>query len=212
MREKPVSKGSGQNSKEDNQSAASIVFMIFGLVLVVSAMFLFHTKKNQASFSSVRPSKGSNQIDLDTSVDRKRKVEGLEINNQRMTAEVKKEQEMLNLGNKRLGSVEAQDNLMKDMNLSGEPNSQDQNRDRLRDDRASYPDVFVPHELAIDHELYDQAKREEQNDRKVFIEGLKKRAAAQNLDVQYDPKTGEIVIDRIPQSEEGSTTQPGFAK
>ena len=203
---------SKSDSKKENPAAASIVFMVFGLVLVFSSLFLFHSRKNQASFASVRPGHLSNQIDPDASIDRKRKIEGLEINNQRITAEVTKEQEMLNLGNKALNPVDAQDSLMRDVGLTGEANPQDQMHERLKNDRDSYPDVLIPRELARDHAAYDEAIREEQSDRKIFIEGLKRRAAAQNLDVQFDSKTGEIIIDRAPQSVPNGTTSPGVSK
>ncbi len=127
-----------------------------------------------------------------------RKIEGLEVNNQRITAEVNKQQEMLGASKYTLQSVDIQDSLMKGVGLPGEANMQLQLHDRLKDERESYPDVYIHRELAIDHVLYDQALRDEQRDRKIFLEGLKRRAAAQNLDVQYDPKSGEITIDQAP--------------
>ncbi len=189
---------SSKKAPSENSSAASIGFMVFGFGLVFYSFFLFHNQKNQASLSSVRPLEITSQIDPETSFERMRKIEGLEVNNQRITAEVNKQQEMLGASKYTLQSVDIQDSLMKGVGLPGEANMQLQLHDRLKDERESYPDVYIHRELAIDHVLYDQALRDEQRDRKIFLEGLKRRAAAQNLDVQYDPKSGEITIDQAP--------------
>lgn len=191
-------KSEKQVSNEENSSAASIAFMVFGFGLVFYSFFLFHSQKNQASFSSVRPLHITSQIDPETSFDRKRKIEGLEISNQRVSAEIYKEQEMLKLSNKTLNHADIQDNLMRGVGLSGEQNSQTQLHERLKNERDSYPDVLISRELAIDHAIYDQAVSDEQKDRRVFVERLKKRAAAQNLEVQYNSKTGEILIEQGP--------------
>ncbi len=154
----------------------------------------------------MRPLRITSQIDPETSFDRKRKVEGLEINNQRISAEIKKEQEMISLSGKYLGPKDIPDRLLKGVDLSSEANTQLQIHDRLKDDRNSYPDVYIPRELAVDHAIYEQALREEQQDRAIFLERLKKRTAALNLEIQYDSKTGEVTIDRSPQSEDTQAT------
>ncbi len=202
MQNKPPE--SKKNATQERNSKASLIFMLFGLALVFGSLFLFHSKKNQLSQSSLRPTTKTDSIAI------MKKVEGLEINNQRMTAEVQKDQELLNLGRKILNPVEPQDLGNKNLELSSEPNNQFNNHDRLTEERDSYPDVFVPRELEADREAYDRAGANERLDHRLIIAELKRRAAAQNLDLKFDPATGDVTIDRLPQSE--TTTGGGISK
>lgn len=187
------------NPKEERASKASLVFMVFGLALVFGSLFLVHSKKNQISQSSL--SKVPNTTEPVNSIAMKKKIEGLEINNQRMSAEVYKNQELLILGRKVLKRVDPQDLVTRDLELSSEPNNQLHIHDRVKDERDSYPDVFVQHELELDHQAFDQAVIDEKRDRAYVIDALRKRAAAQNFDMKYDPATGDVTIDRIPQND-----------
>jgi len=181
--------------------------MVFGLLLVFSTLFLFHSKKNQTSLSSIRPQQASDKATDELTLARMRKLEGLRVNNDRISAEINKEDALLGVQNKTLRRVLSPNPIDAGIGLSQEANAQTGIHDRSAVDSDRYPDIYVPKELALDHAAYEQALINEQQDRKAILDGLQKRAAQQNLDFDYDPKTGDVTIQRRPQSE-----APGVSK
>lgn len=193
--------------KKDEPKAA-IYFMVFGLALIFGSLFLFQTHPEHASFSSIHP-RGS-QKEQESRMESEKKILGIHLNNQRISAEVEKDRKILNLNNKALTSVEAADPLTKDVPLSQEPNTLGNLHERSKSENEQNPDVLIPHEVQTDQEAYEYAIQQEQKDKRRFLEDLKRTAEQKNLEMQYDAKTGEISIDRRPQNDTNS--QPGSAK
>ena len=205
----PVSHESSQSEpQKESESKASIIFMVFGLLLIFAALVLFQTHTDQATLSSVRPR--NFQKDPEASVEYERDMLGIRINNERISAEVSKQRQMLNLGNKNLMTSEPQDPMAKGVPLSQEPNVLGNLHEKSKNENAQNPDVLIPHEVELDREAYEYAIKQQQKDKRLFLEDLQQKAQQQNLDMQYDAKTGEITIDRKPQNAQDS--QPGSSK
>lgn len=186
--------------KERKATLASVVFMLFGLVLVFGSFAVVHEKKDKMSMASVSPQQNFSKLDVTNTIDYKRKMTGMQINNERVTAELNKEQELLNLGNKNLNKVQPQDVMSRGAGLEEEPNNLLGIHDRANSDRESYPDVDISREVGIDHETYDHAEELRKRDTKIFLNNLITRAEQQNIQLSYDPKTGEYTAERMPQS------------
>ncbi len=196
------------SSDQKKTPKASIYFMIFGLLLIFAALFIFQNHTEHAEFSSMHPQ--AIQKNREALIENERKLLGIRLNNERISAEVDKDAKLLKLGNKSLTDVEPPDPLIKDVPLTQEPNTVGNLREKSREEDENHPDVLIPHELEADHRDYESAVSQEQNDKRKFLQDLQHAADEQNLDMEYDAKTGEISIDRKPQNVQES--RPGHSK
>lgn len=186
-----------QNQEREKNNFGVLTLFLGFVFLFMYLIQISKKERNQEQYSSVAPTEVRPNEALP-----KNDFTGLQISKQRLEVEAYKLQEKADYQTQKLNRLKARDVVTDELGLAPEKINENFNRNSDKKDDLAYPDVQVPIQLQKEHESLEKNKKIVQQRKKVFIENLARQAEKQGLELKYDQKSGDVIIDQPQQREE----------